>query len=98
MDSFAEWAMNGATTANTDPFLVFWRAYGERFRNALTFSDYRPNVEKAREKLLEIGRCLISELKRIRKELSERHNVPVEAPRSSLSDPYDGLGSRAKLY
>jgi len=92
LDSFAEWAMNGGTTANVDPFVVFWRTYGHQFCNAVTYSDYRPNVQRAREKLLEIDLCMLSELKRIRKELSERHNVPVRAPRSSMDDPYTGLG------
>jgi len=92
LDAFAEWAMNGGTTANVEPILVFWRTYGEQFRNAVTYSDYRPNVQKARENLFEMGQCLMGELKRIRKELSERHNVPMKAPRSTLGDPYGGLG------
>jgi hypothetical protein len=98
LDFLAEWAINGATKSNVDPMLVFWGAYGERFCNAVIYSDYRPNVGKARENLLEIGQCLMTILKGIRKELSERHNVAVEAARSSFGDPYGGLGLRVKPY
>lgn len=97
-DFFAEWAINGATPANTDPMLVFWGAFGERFRNAAIYSDYHRNVERARESLLEIGQGLLTKLKEMRKELSERHNVAVEGPRSSLGDQYGGFGLRTKLY
>jgi hypothetical protein len=97
LDALAEWAINGAAPTNIDSMLVFWRAYGELFRNVAIYDDYRPSVERAREKLLEIGQCLMTRLKKIRKELSERHNV-AQASRPSLDDPYGGLAVRERLY
>lgn len=98
LDFFAECAINGATPTNIDSHLVFWRTYGERFRDAVIHNEYRRNVEQARERVLGIGQSLLARLKRLRKELSERHNIAVEAPRSSSGYSDGGLGLRMKSY
>ncbi len=98
LDFFTQCAINGATPTNIDSHLAFWRAYGERFRDAVIHNEYHRNVEQARERVLAIGQSLLVKLKRLRKELSERHNVAVEAPRSSSGYSDGGLGLRGKPY
>ena len=98
LDFFAQCAINGATPTNIDSHLAFWRAYGGRFRDAVIHNEYHRHVEEGRERVLAIGQSLLATLKRLRKELSERHNVAVEAPRSSFGYSDGGLGSRVKLY
>lgn len=98
-DHFAEWAINGVTPTNIDEMLVFWRAFGDRFRTLVIYpplDEYRRKVEDARENLLQIGQCLTRELKKIRRELSEKHNI-AQASRPSLGDRYDGLSVRARF-
>lgn len=98
---FAEWAINGVANTNVDPMVAFWRAYGDGFRNLVIYpplSEYRRNVEKAREELLEIGLSLMIALKDIRRELSERHNVALQATRLGVDDSYGGPRTRGGFY
>jgi Putative DNA-binding domain len=99
-DHFAEWAINGSKpTNNIEVMLIFWRTYGDRFRNLVIYpplNEYRRNVEKARQELVELGQSLITKLKIVRTELSERHNVALQAARSSVANPYDSLWTARK--
>ncbi|SRR5258706_1279878 len=98
-DFYAEWSINGTSQTNIDSRIVFWRTHGERFRNLVMYpplSEYRRNVSEAREKLLQVNQSLIVTLRRIRKELSERHNVAVAPSRRVIEDPYGTLGLRTR--
>ena len=88
LDSIAEWAINSKAETNMDPLIVFWRTHGYRFRQCVVYSDYYPGVTHAREALLRIIESLVQLLKDIRKELSERHNIPREA-RQQLANFYN---------
>lgn len=101
-DFFAEWAINGFSPANVETMVAFWRAYHDRFRDLMIYpplAEYREDVERARASLLEMNQSLITNLKRIRKELSERHNISVEASRQVVDYPYyNPLGLKTGLY
>ena len=91
LDCFAQWAINSKTEANVDPMLVFWKANGQRFHDCLDSIDYYHRVMRARESLMETIESLISLLKGIRKDLSERHNIPHEARQQIVNvynDPF----------
>lgn len=89
LESFTQWAINSKTEANVDPMLVFWRSQGYRFRECVVHSDYYSTVARARESLMAINESLMSLLKTIRKELSERHNIPPEARQQLLNVYHD---------
>ncbi len=79
LDSITEWIINSKAETNMDPLLVFWGAHRDRFRKWLVASDYYPGVTHAREGLLGVIESSVQLLKDIRKDLSERHNIPPEA-------------------
>jgi hypothetical protein len=90
---FAEWAINGAPPPHlVEPMRIFWHAFGDQFRNLVLdppLNELRQEVEHARQELLEISLSLMIIPRGRRKELSERHNIPVQAPRHP--DDYYGL-------
>jgi hypothetical protein len=99
-NDFAEWAINGETPTNLIHVMsIFWQAFGDRFRNLVIcppIREYRTDVEKRREELLEINQNLISMLKKIRKDLSEKHNIAQGSPPPSESF-YGGSPSLARM-
>jgi hypothetical protein len=89
--SFAEWAINSKTETNIELLLLFWRVNGDRFRKGIVHSDNYPPVLKARESLLTTIESILSLLKDIRTDLSERHNIPHEARQATVptyNDPF----------
>lgn len=88
-DDFAEWAINDESPTNRIyEMFIFWRTFGDRFRNLVMvppLREYRTDVEKTREQLFEIDQRLITTLKRIRKELSEKHDIAQGSPPPSES-------------
>jgi hypothetical protein len=88
-NDFAEWAINRQAPTNlVHEMFIFWQTFGERFRNLVMFPpilEYRTDVEKTREELFEIDRKLITMLKKIRKELSEKHDIAQGSPLPSES-------------
>lgn len=88
-NDFAEWAINREAPTNLiHEMSIFWQTFGERFRNLVIVSpirEYRTDVEKTREELFEIDQSLITTLKRIRKELSEKHDIAQGSPPPSES-------------
>ena len=91
LNMFTEWTINGVSAANAEPMVTFWRANRERFRNLVLYpplSEYRVRVERVRTELLEFNQSFVAQLKEIRKALSERHNIRVQAS-GHLSDYSD---------
>lgn len=91
LNSFTEWAINSKAETNIDPLIVFWRAYGHRFRQCVVASDHFMSVARAREAFLEVVNSAAVLLKEIRKELSERHNIPPEGRQQVVNfdqDPF----------
>lgn len=88
LECFAQWAINSKTEANVNPMLLFWRNNDHRFHKPMASTDYYHRVIRARESLTDVIESLISFLKRIRKDLSERHNIPHEA-RQQLVNVYN---------
>lgn len=88
-DDFAEWAINGeAPTDRNYELYIFWQTFFDRFRNLVIFppiSDFRADVETTRGQLLEIGQTLKTTLRKIRSELSEKHNIAQGSPPPSES-------------
>jgi len=83
LDTFAEWSINGFSPANAPAFVTFWNAAKYSFYSLVQYpplSEYRKVVEEARRKLLETNQRLIDELKSIRRDLSEKHNIAPQAP------------------
>ena len=89
LNSITEWAINSRAETNMDPLLVFWRAHGHRFCQCVVASDYFASVERARETLLAVINSAVGLLKQIRKELSERHNIPPEGRQQALNFYHD---------
>jgi hypothetical protein len=90
----AESAINQTWEGNAEPMLLFWETYGHRFRELILLpplDEFRRNVETARQEMLEIGIKTISTLKNIRRELSEKHNVALQASRGNLEPDYGPL-------
>jgi hypothetical protein len=100
-NSLAEWTINGYSPANTNHWIAFWTAYRHRFHVLILYpplSEFRLKVEAARSDLQELNSQFIAVLKQIRKELSERHRIPVEAPRSSSDSNYFGYPWTGAAY
>lgn len=91
LNSFTEWAINSKAETNIEPLIIFWRAYGDRFRQCVVASDYFIVVTRAREALLRVVSSAVLLLKEIRRDLSERHNIPPEGRQQVVSfyqDPF----------
>lgn len=85
LNSLTEWTINGHAIANVETILAFWRTHSERFRQLLAnppFYAYLVKVQERRVALVQFNLSVLGKLKEIRRKLSERHNIRVEAPRS----------------
>lgn len=79
LECFAQWAINSRTEANVNPMLLFWKTNGSRYHDSLERVDHYRTVIAARQELKGVCESLITLLKQIRTDLSERHNIPHEA-------------------
>jgi Putative DNA-binding domain len=98
LDTFAEWGINNKPETNINRMIAFWRRNAYNFGILPGYSEFYPNGVRAREKLFNTNEALLSSLKRIRKELSEHHNVPVAASHTPYEvgflDPFSSKRSQ----
>jgi Putative DNA-binding domain len=92
----AELSINSVGSLDSSTIVApFWNKNRESFIRLLVYpplSASRSRVLQAREQLVQVIRDAITILKATRKELSERHGVPVEEPRRSLENLYSNVG------
>jgi hypothetical protein len=97
----AECSMNTIDSLPHDRRNPFWKGNRDSFLQLLQqppLSQYRLSVVEAREDLAFRIQGLIGLLKRTRRELSERHGVPVESKRSMPENELGSLGLGIKRY
>ena len=97
----AESSINSIRSLPHDNRQAFWRANRASFLQVVQYpplSEFRALVAQAREDLALRIQELIGMLKKTRRELSERHGVPVESRRPILESDYSGLAVGHKRY
>lgn len=93
----AELSINSGRGSIDSSIIVapWWNKNRESFVRLLVYpplSGSRSRAHQAREQLLQVIRDAITILKTTRRELSERHGVPVEEPRRSIESTYSTFG------
>lgn len=93
----AEWSINDSATNYNDSLYIFWQHHREDLHQAIMcppLGGYRERVQRLRQQLRELNEEIASNLKLIRKELSEQHKVPVKSTSVVLAqyDPWNNSG------
>jgi hypothetical protein len=92
----AEWSINDSATNYNDSLYIFWQHHREDLYQAIMcppLGGYRERIQSLRRRLRELNQKIASNLKLIRRELSEQHKVPVKSTSVVLAqyDPYGGI-------